>query len=160
MKRFQRSWLTPPLTVLALVFAIAPVEAAETRWFRMGFTPFNYDASEEAQQTVYGLINARQDLIAHHLDDGIPWPEASAGTAYHPNVEGELNERLGATPSGMTIYLATTPISSGRDDLANYGAENGNMPRPTPVSGLTSDAMALRSGALATHRFNSAVFHR
>ncbi len=117
--------------ILLVVCALgAPAGAAGSRWFRQGFTPFNYDITDEAQQNVYALINPRQDVIAHHIDNGVPWPEIAAGTPYHPNVESDLAERLSSTPSGMTIYLATSPINTGRDGLADYWGQDANMPRP------------------------------
>lgn len=127
------------VTVLIVSLLLIPAFAAEDRWFRLGFTPFNYDITDEAQQEVYSLINPRQDVIAHHLDDGVPWPEAAAGDPYDPNVEANLGERLASTPPGMTIYLATTPLNSGRDGLADYWGKDANMPRPGPWADRTFD---------------------
>lgn len=46
-----------------------------TRSFHLGFTPFPYDISQEAVDYVYAAIADDADIIAHHFDDGVPWPE-------------------------------------------------------------------------------------
>jgi hypothetical protein len=45
----------------------------------MGVTPWPYDFTAAAQQYTYETIGAHTDLVAHHFDEGIPWPEALAG---------------------------------------------------------------------------------
>ncbi len=54
-----------------------------TRTFYMGFTPFPYDISNEAVDYVYDKLATDADLISHHFDDGIPWPEALSGADFH-----------------------------------------------------------------------------
>lgn len=101
-----------------------------TRGFRMGFTPFPYAATAEAIDDVYAKLQANGDVIAHHLDGGVPWPEALAGTPYDLAVEAELADRLARTGPGDVVYLAITPMNSKRSGLADYWGASQGLPRP------------------------------
>lgn len=113
--------------------------SGEARSFRMGFTPWPYAATAAAVEDVYGKILSDGDVIAHHLDGGVPWPEAFAGTAYHPNVEAQLAGRVARTPADVPVYLAVTPVASGRDGLAGYWAAGTGLPRPGEWAGRDLD---------------------
>lgn len=104
--------------------------SSESRPFYMGVTPWPYDFTAEAQQYTYETIGAHTDLVAHHFDEGIPWPEALAGEPYHPSVRGAIDTRVGHLQEVERVYLAITPLSGGRDSLAGYWAEDGSMARP------------------------------
>ncbi len=96
----------------------------------MGFTPWPSDATLGAIDLAYTQIAAHGDLIAHHLDGGIPWPEALAGTPLPPAVEAELAARVAATPPGHRVYLALSPLNGSRDGLAPYWNATPNDPLP------------------------------
>jgi len=102
-----------------------PEPEEQTRSFALGFTTWPYDASIEAVNFVYSEINSRGDIIAHHLDGGIPWQEALDGTAYPTAIENELNTRLANTPSDKLVYLTVSPFNIARDDLAGYWNDSG-----------------------------------
>ena len=97
----------------------------QTRSYSLGFTPWPYDASVEAVNFVYSEIASRGDIIAHHLDGGIPWQEALDETAYPATVESELNSRVAYTPSDKLVYLTVSPFNSARDGLAGYWNDSG-----------------------------------
>ena len=97
----------------------------QSRSFALGFTPWPYDASVEAVNFVYSEIISRGDIIAHHLDGGIPWQEALDGAAYPDTVENELNSRVANTPSDELVYLTVSPFNSARDNLAGYWNDSG-----------------------------------
>ena len=128
------------LVLVALVVLAVPVELVgapgragiKQRTFHLGFTPLAYDLTLEAVENTYNLIGANSDIVAHHLDGGVPWPEASAGDPYHPNVEGDLDLRIGHLLPSQKVYLALTPISFVRDGMALYWGETVNMPLPPP----------------------------
>jgi len=110
-----------------------PVNDPEpTRNFYMGFTPFPYDISSEAVDYVYNKLATDADIISHHFDDGIPWPEALSGADFHPNIMADWQYRLSRTPSSHKILLSVTPIRFLRDGLAPYKAETGDLPLPPP----------------------------
>ncbi|MFN7965969.1 MAG: hypothetical protein U0V87_09825 [Acidobacteriota bacterium] len=118
------------LLLMVAILATAPTALAAPRWFRVSITPFAYDISDESQLDTYARVNARQDMETHHVDDGVPWPEAYAGTPYHPAAEANIALRLANTPPGMKSYLAVTPLDSNRGDMAGYWSDSSNAPRP------------------------------
>lgn len=101
-----------------------------TRSFALGFTPWPYEATTAAVDFVYTEIGARGDIIAHHLDGGIPWQEALDGKPYPAPVEAELNTRLARTLPGHRVYLAISPFNGGRNGLADYWGTSTNQPLP------------------------------
>ena len=106
------------------------ISLPESRSFYMGTTPLPYDFTKQAVEKTYGIVSEHTDLIAHHFDSGVPWPEAFEGKPYHPNVEANINTRLRHLQEGQKVYLAVTPISNLRDGLAKYWGEKENMERP------------------------------
>lgn len=110
-------------------------ECDSRRDFRLGFTPFPPDLPDTNIQALLGTydrIREHGDIIAHHFDDGIPWPEAAAGgsvSSYHPNMQADWNFRREMTPAGHQVYVAITPISISRDALAPYRGANPDTPR-------------------------------
>jgi len=106
------------------------ISLPESRSFYLGVTPFPYDSTPQAVEETYRIVSEHTDLVAHHFDGGVPWPEAFEGKPYHPNVEGDINLRLRHLKEGQKVYLAVTPISNLRDGLAKYWGENENMERP------------------------------
>ncbi len=118
------------LIMLLLTIISCSLFLPDNRSFYMGFTPFPYDFTTDAINYTYDLINEKGDIIAHHLDEGIPWTEALNDEPYHQNVINQINIRLDETEEGKKIYLAVTPISQGRDALALYWGEEENMTLP------------------------------
>ncbi len=99
----------------------------------MGFTPWVYDASSWNHFIdTYNKINANGDIIAHHIQTGIPWQEAYSGIAYNDNVEGDIADRLLYTENGKVIYLAIDSLNGTRDDLALHWGKNFNEPLSAP----------------------------
>ena len=114
-----------------------------SRSFYMGFTPWPYraDLSEPEDYTevfyTYDLIQDYGDIVAHHFQQGIPYPEAyamrsnpelsaissnyggSESGATHSAV-GEVNLRAGQTDAVSRLYIAIDTTNSGREDLIGY----------------------------------------
>ena len=105
---------------------VTPVEAA--RSFKMGFTPWLYDATTTAQDTTYSRLNTHGDMLKHHLMGGVPWQEAFDQTPYHVNFEGEISGRLSRTSADVDVFLAIDSLNSARDALTLYWGESQNMP--------------------------------
>lgn len=136
MLRRTSAWLTLVVGLLALP---ATGAAEGSRWPRMTITPFSYGVTAEAQEEVHAIIDARRDLVIHHVDDGVPWPEAFAGLPYHPDVEANLQDRLAHTPDDVPVFLAVTPLNNYRNAMAGYWAETSNGPRPGEWAEKTFD---------------------
>jgi hypothetical protein len=103
-----------------------------TRSFYMGFTPWPYAATIAAIDDTYVKIQQHGDIVAIHLDNGIPWPEAYAGTPYHPNFEAELNSIGAHVQEGKAVYLGICVLNGSRDGIAFYRGASGSMPLPSP----------------------------
>ncbi len=102
----------------------------------MGFTPWPYDLTEEAVRETYEFISKNGNLVAHHLDNGVPWQEALDNDAYPEHLKQEWSKRIANTPKGHKVFLALTPISFSRDAISPYWGESGdNLPLPKSWKG-------------------------
>lgn len=111
----------------------------ESRPFFMGFTPTPYDISGQAVTDTYQFLGEHGDIICHHFDQGVPWPEARANGSYKQKVRDDINLRTSHRVAGQKVYLALTPLVSGRDGLALYWGEQENLPMPEGWSGKSFD---------------------
>lgn len=138
MRRFSAKC---SILTLLLVFSSSVHSVAQTdpRPFRLGFTPFPYEVSLQAVDFTYQTIAADADLIAQHFDDGVPWPEALAGTAFHPNMVADWETRRRLNPQGHARYISVTPINFLRTGLAHYHGAEADLPLPAPWNGYTFD---------------------
>ena len=103
----------------------------EQRKFLMGMTPFPFAASSEGYETGFQIAAEHGDIIAHHYDNGIPWPQmrnSKEFSALPQTIQTEWQERLKRTLPDHKIYLALTPIAITRDQLAPYKAEEEDIP--------------------------------
>lgn len=128
--------LVPLLLIPAVFVSFAPERApgeadsaSTTRPFAMGFTPFPWDFSEEAVKAGYRFIRDNGDLIAHHLDSGVPWTEALAGQPFSTALENDWQQRR-MQSEGRTVLVSVTPLNGSRSGLALYRGEKENMPLP------------------------------
>ena len=96
----------------------------------MGFTPWPYDFTSEAVENTYHNINEHGDIIAHHFDEGIPWPEAFAGNPFHKNVLENIDNRVRRLTNKQKVYLAVTPLEGDRKKLASYWGKSDHLSRP------------------------------
>jgi len=108
-----------------------------TRSFTMGFTPWPYAATLAAVNDIYSFIDDSADMIAHHMDSGVPWNEALTPNNfdnYGQNVKDEVIDRVSRTSllSNKMVYLAVSPFSTARDDIAGYWNTAANQPRVSP----------------------------
>ncbi|MCB0363087.1 MAG: hypothetical protein KDD35_10210, partial [Bdellovibrionales bacterium] len=111
------------------------------RHFRMGFTPWLYAATSTAQDEIFGFIEGNADLMAIHLDGGVPWPEAFTANNFDNYGSGVKSEVAGLVTrlSGMTnktIYLAVSPFNSLRDGKAQYWNVSTGESLPSPWDSL------------------------
>ncbi len=101
-----------------------------SRPFYMGFTPQPYDISDKAYQQTYKVIRKHGDIVAHHLDEGVPWPEAFKGKSFHSNAERDIGNRLKNRSKNQRVYLALSPLATDRASLAGYWGDDSHVERP------------------------------
>ncbi|MAU09476.1 MAG: hypothetical protein CL607_06620 [Anaerolineaceae bacterium] len=117
----------------------SPLNMDAPRGFHMGFTPFPYEISMDAVQWVYEALANDSDIIMHHFDNGVPWPEALASDAYSEHIMNDWELRRSLTPPDHALILSMTPIAFQRDGLALYRGEADDMPLPAPWDGYSFD---------------------
>ena len=107
----------PPETLLYLNNLALPT----ARKFSMGFTNHAYDFKEEAYQDTYQKVAQHSDLLAFHLDWGVPWTEALDGKDnYHPEVNKIIQSQISEYRPHQIRYVSTTPQAHDRLTLAPY----------------------------------------
>ena len=110
-------------------------EPTKTRTFKMGFTPWPYAATLDAVNETYSFIENNSDLIAHHIDSGVPWSESITAdnfSNFGQNIKDEINGRVLRLNNKQTVYLGVSPFSGARDGIALYWNTSANQPLPSP----------------------------
>ena len=151
-RRPRRFALTLAATCGILFFAgnISAEEppTTETRPFWMGFNPWPYDATTEAVDWTYKAINAKGDVISHHIEEGVPWPEAAAEKPFADDFATSLDMRLKKTEPGKKVFLSLNPINPGRNGLAPYRGSGINMALPSPWDKAELNSKEVKSAYL------------
>ena len=110
----------------------AVVTPTLTRGFQMGFTPWPYDATLDALNNTYTLIQQNGDIVAHHITEGVPWEAALNRTAYPAHLTREIDGRVSQTLGDKTVYLAIDSLSILRETLIGNWGESGQESRTPP----------------------------
>lgn len=95
-----------------------------------GFTPFPYDATEQAVKHVQQLLRDNASVYALHFDDGVPWEEILAGKPMPAKIQREWDDLVRAAPAGRPVYLGLTPLAKDRKSLAPGRGEKDYLPLP------------------------------
>jgi hypothetical protein len=109
------------------------------RPFFMGFTPFPWDTTPAAVKSTYEGIIANGDIICHHFDSGVPWPEALENKPFSAHIRNDWKMRKGSTPNDFKVFVAVTPLDMFRKGMALYHGEKENMPLPKSFQGREFD---------------------
>ncbi|MCK5126421.1 MAG: hypothetical protein KAR42_09210 [candidate division Zixibacteria bacterium] len=125
-----------------------PPPPGQTRSYYLGFTPLPHAVNIQALEYVYSKLETDADIISHHLDDGVPWPEALHGDSFHVNIMDDWNGRKNATPATHKTFLSITPIAITRDTIAPYRGETADMPLPSPWDTYTFDHDSVKAAYL------------
>ncbi len=122
-----------------------------SRPYYMGFSPWQYDSTFEALDWTYARIAAEGDIISHHMEEGVPWPEAYSGAAFPASFQAEIEGRVTRKVAGQKVVLQISPLNVARNGMALY---RGN----TPNEALPSlwDTYALDSDQVKTAFLNYA----
>lgn len=104
------------------------------RPFYLGMTPHPHDFTAQAFADTYKLLAKHVDLVAHHMDEGVPWEEALEGRPFDANVETDIKRRIDSTPAGKKVFLSVTPVSIERNGIAGVWAKDSHMKRPAALA--------------------------
>ena len=135
----MKSSLILPIVLLTTMVFSCGDGGGDTRTFALGFTDFPHGNSLAAVLAAWSVIGQDADMASIHFDDGVPWPEALAGSPYNSNFTAELDAKAAAIPSGHLTYLSVTPMSFMRDSLAAYRGTTGGMDLPAPWDAYSFD---------------------
>ena len=110
------------------------------RSFRMGFTPFPYDITAEAQQQSYTYAKTHGDIVLAHFDHGVPWNEALNNLPFPEEIQNAINGTIAIKTNLNKIVLTATAININRNGLANYWNNNGaHQTLPSPWDSYSFD---------------------
>jgi hypothetical protein len=129
------------LLLLAAPAAIVADEPAR-RSYRLGFTPFPYDATPEAVAGTRRFVKTHGDIIAFHIE-GVPWAECLEGRPFSAELVRDWRGQKEATPDDGKVYLA---ISPGRGTLKE--AEK-SLPVPESLKSRPYDDPMVKGAYLA-----------
>ncbi len=126
----------------------SPTFPGQTRSFALGFTDFPYAATSEAYQEGYEIIRNDADLAVMHFDDGVPWQAAFDRQDYSVDISNELKSKTALIPRGHLVYLAITPLSFERNDIADHkGGEDtqwrSKLDDPDVITAYTNHAKSM-----------------
>jgi hypothetical protein len=119
------------LIAAAFCTPAAMAQAPSTRPFRMGISPWPYDLTQAAVDWTSSAIRQHGDIIEQHFEEGVPWPEALAGSPYPKNFVDTVESRVRAM-AGKKRVVSISPLDTLRHGLAYYRGSAVNMPLPTP----------------------------
>lgn len=119
---------------------------AATRSFWMGFSPWPWDATVAAVDWTWAAVRAEGDLVSHHLEEGVPWPQAAAGvdTAYPVTFQGLIG-RHRQEGAGRRRLVSINALGIGRDALAPLRSEQVNQPLPAPWATAALDSAEVKA---------------
>ncbi len=106
----------------------------------LGFSPWPPDLSLAGMERAYSFIAENGNIIAHHMDNGVPWIEALTGKRFPTHLRADWEGRLARTPKGAQVFLALTPLDMERTSLASYWSNRGdNQPLPRAWQDMALD---------------------
>jgi len=120
------------LSLLLSGAAACAAEADAKRPFRMGFTPWPWDATQSAVEWTYERIQAHGDIVSFHVEEGVPWNEALSGAPFPAAMQKDIDGRLAKVRKGMPNILQVSALDTGRAGLAGHRGSGINEPLSGP----------------------------
>ncbi|MFT3735343.1 MAG: hypothetical protein QM776_10000 [Rhodocyclaceae bacterium] len=124
----------------------AASSASAQRSFWMGFTSWPWDATTTAVDWTWTRVKAEGDLISHHIDEGVPWPQAATGVnATYPTSFQGLIDTHRTQAAGKRHLVSLNPLSIGRDGMALLRTEQTNQPLTAPWNTAALDSTSVKT---------------
>jgi hypothetical protein len=115
----------------------------------MGFSPWLYDATNEAQDWTWSKLNAGGDIISNHLEEGVPWQAMYDGQDFSGSYLEELQYRKDRRAPGRKCLVQINPLNTARDGLAANRGEKVGEPLPAPWNGYALNSPQVKTAFLA-----------
>lgn len=136
------------VSIVLLVSSCNHNKNTQYRSFYMGFSPWPYDNTTQAVDWVYSEVTTEGDIISHHLEEGVPWPEAYADTSFSQSYIDEIQSRLQRKVNGQKTLLQINPLNVNRDGMALYRGDSINMSLPAGWTNLNLDDAKVKTAYL------------
>jgi len=120
------------LLFLLFLSITSPLAGGETRPFRMGFSSWPYDATQDAIQTTYRNIQKLGDVVLEQLEQGVPWNEALNDLPFPPQYQAFLESKRTSVSSKKKLVVAISPLNGLRSGLALYRSNQPSQALPEP----------------------------
>jgi hypothetical protein len=114
----------------------------------MGFSPWLYDATSDAQDWVYSKINAEGDVVSNHLEEGVPWQAMHDNQDFSGSYLAELQNRKNRRVPGKKSLVQICPLNIGRSGLAENRGASPNEPLPAPWNGYALNSPQVKQAFL------------
>jgi hypothetical protein len=122
---------TTTTAAIGTTTSTAPPSAAPTLW---GFSPFPTQPDFSGLIDAYRIANDHGDLIAHQLDECVPWEALRTGGELPYDHDDQLAVRAQHTPFDSVVYVAASLTSVTRDAVASdCGGPGGDRSFTDPV---------------------------
>ncbi|MFO0749255.1 MAG: hypothetical protein U1F43_26865 [Myxococcota bacterium] len=115
-------------------------DVGPTRAFRMGFQPWPYDLTQAAVDWTWDRISQDGDVYSIHMEEGVPWPEAAAGSAFSTDYQATLAAKKAAIQPGHAVFLSVNALDTSRSGLARYRGDGIAEPLPAPFDTAALDS--------------------
>lgn len=114
----------------------SPAPLGTARPFKMGFSPWPWDATQAAVDWTWDQIFADGDVVSIHTEEGVPWNEALNSQPFPANFQATLNDRkLRLQAAGRPSILSVNAMDISRTVLAPYRGAGINEPLSAPWNG-------------------------
>lgn len=123
-----------------------PIPNITERSFRMGFTLWPSDLTEEGIKISRNFAYQHGDLISVMFFAGIPWPEALENKPFSKDVQNHMSYQ---PPKGKKLFLSISLLANDRNELAPYWGEKDNMPLPREWRNLPLNDPKIKKAYLA-----------
>ena len=124
------------ISILCFAFSCQKDNSVASRSFLMGFSPWLYDNTLQAQSWTYDKIITYGDIISEHMEEGVPWQESYDNTPFPQSFIDEIQSRMALKGSNQKVVLQISPLNVSRNGLANYRGTLPNQTLPEEWSNL------------------------
>ncbi len=121
----------------------------KNRTFKMGFTPWPYNNTQESVNRNYDSILLNSDMISMHIDEGIPWSECYNNQPFPKAFSDDIDVKTNKIKNtGHKVFLSLNPLDIERSGLAAYRGEAVNQPLPAEWLNRSFDSDSVKRAFL------------
>ena len=123
-------------------------DSGEARAYLLGFSPWLYDATVEAQDWTWTKLNAEGDVVSNHLEEGVPWQAMLDGQDFSGSYLAELQYRKNRLAPGKKCLVQINPLNTARNGLAPNRGATPNEPLAAPWNSYALNSTPVKTAFL------------